>query len=129
MQPFPAWSRDVHEYSLARAILETAADIGRQRQLGPIQQVTIELGEFSGVEPLQLQAAFVELSTERWGHPAELDVHTVPLWGRCRGCQAEFAILDFCFQCPHCQQGDVEVIRGEELQLIALRTASEEPIP
>lgn len=116
----------MHEYSLARSILETIFTIRNQRQLGPIQQVEIELGEFSGVEPLQLQSAYVELSPEILGYRSEMRIQTVPLRGQCPHCKHQFLIKDFRFECPTCSYSDVQIVSGEELRILSVCTQQNE---
>lgn len=112
----------MHEYSLARSILETIAAERDRRQMGAIAEVEIELGEFSGIEPLQLQTAYADLSPEILGDRSELHIQTVPLRGQCQHCRHEFLIEDFQFQCPACSRGEVRLVSGEELRILSVRT-------
>lgn len=110
----------MHEYSLARSILETIVAERNQRQLGPIARVEIELGEFSGIEPVQLESAYAELSEEILGDRSELRIQTVPLRGQCQHCRHEFLIEEFRFQCPSCSGSDVQLVSGEELRILSV---------
>ena len=118
----------MHETALARSILQTVRGLQAERNLGQIQRVELELGEFSGVEPLQLQTAFEELSSDILGQPTELVLHLVPLTGRCQNCQQEFRIEAFRFVCPHCTGSNVQVIGGEELRILSVRVEQEEAV-
>lgn len=119
----------MHEYSIARSILETVADERDRRQLGPIAVVEIELGEFSGIEPLQLQAAYTDLSPEILGRCSELRIQNVPLRGQCRHCLYEFLIEHFQFRCPVCSRNDVLIVTGEELRILSVSAQCEESNP
>lgn len=112
----------MHEYSIARSILETVVAVRDQRRLGTIVRVEIELGEFSGVEPLQLHSAFAELSLEMLGNRSEIGIQTVPLRGQCGHCRHEFPVEDFRFQCPACTHNDVQIVSGEELRILSVGT-------
>lgn len=118
----------MHETALARSILQTVQVLQAERNLGQIQRVELELGEFSGVEPLQLKSAFEAQSGSLLGSPAELVLHLVPLTGRCQNCEQEFRIVAFRFVCPHCTGSDVQVIGGEELRILSVRVEQEEAV-
>lgn len=119
----------MHEYSIARSILETVLAVRNERRLGLIQRVVIELGEFSGVEPLQLESAYADLSPEILGHRSEIQIQTVPLRGQCSHCLCEFHIEDFRFQCPACSCRDVQIVSGEELRILSVCTQQNESEP
>jgi len=119
----------VHEYSIARSILESVVSVQHQEQLGSIPQVDVELGEFSGVEPVQLQAAYAALSLEILGYPSEMQIQIVRLRGRCGRCQDEFVIENFQFHCPACSSNDVQIVSGDELRILAVSTLSQESEP
>lgn len=119
----------MHEYSIARSILETVAAVRAQRQLGPVAQVDVELGEFSGVEPVQLKSAYADLSPEILGNHSELRLLLVPLRGICQCCQHEFLIVNFQFRCPECDRSEVKILSGEELRIASICVHPEVTIP
>lgn len=110
----------MHEYSIARSILETVVAEREQRRLGPIAWVEIALGEFSGIEPLQLQSAYADLSREILGDHSALRIQVAPLRGQCQRCLHEFLVNDFRFQCPACSHSDVRIVSGEELRIVSV---------
>lgn len=119
----------MHEYSLARNILETVSAERAERQLGPISRIDLELGEFSGVEILQLQSALDDLSPTMLGNQPEVCIHMVPLRGSCQACRHEFLIGNFRFQCPECACCDVAILSGEELRIVSICVLQESNIP
>lgn len=106
----------MHEHSLARAVLHEVQAVAAQRQLGRIAAVTVDVGEFSGVEPVLLQSALIELSEPSLGI-VEFRLHVVPLEAECLSCHAAFRVMDFRFRCPRCDSDNVQIVRGEELTL------------
>lgn len=119
----------MHEYSLARNILETVSAERAVRQLGPISQIDLELGEFSGVEILQLRSALADLSPAMLGNQPEVCVQVVPLMGSCQACRHEFLINNFRFQCPECACCEVTILSGEELRIVSICVHQEASIP
>ncbi len=119
----------MHEYSLVRALLGEVREVRRERRLGPIARVTIEIGEFSGVEPVLLESAFADLCVESLGQSAELIYRVIPLTAECSTCREEFHVTEFKFRCPLCRGSDVRVVRGEEIRLVSLDVAPSVPLP
>jgi len=117
----------VHEQALARTLLREVAAVCRQRRLGAVRSVAVELGELSGYEPALLASAFHELSAEWLGAAAELELRVVPLTAECVDCGTAFPIEDFTFVCPSCRSGRVRVVRGEEVRLLGLSAEAAEP--
>jgi len=107
----------MHEASLMRTLIRQVAAIAEQHAAARVVEVSVSVGEFSGVEPELLRIAF---QRQIEGTPlggAELGLARVPLEGVCEQCHREFAIEGFCFVCPHCESSRVTVVRGEEMVL------------
>lgn len=118
----------MHEFSLARAIVREVDAVRTERRLGCIQQIMIELGEFSGVEPELLRFACDELSEQHWGRRVELVIQPTPLEAECRNCRVVFRVRQFQFRCPDCGTADVRIARGEELNLISIAAEPAEAV-
>ena len=118
----------MHEFSVAQSILQAVAEVRITRRLGPVRRVTIELGEFSGVEAALLRSAFDELAEHRPEGRTELVIESAPLEALCVPCQTPFRVVDFQFQCPRCDSADVQIVRGEELKLLSITAESVEAI-
>lgn len=110
----------MHERSLAKTILQQVSAVREHRQLNRIRGVTIQLGAFSGVEPLLLKSAFEEQSQQHLGTFAELLIESVELTAECDACGLRFEVLDFRFHCPQCANECVRIARGEELILVSI---------
>lgn len=110
----------MHEQALARRILQQVSATRDQRRLNRIQAVTIQLGAFSGVEPVLLKSAFEEQSQQHLGAFAELRIETVELLAECEACGLRFEVLDFRFHCPQCANEQVRIAQGEEMILVSL---------
>ena len=111
----------MHERSLVKGLIEKVIEEGRNRRVGQIHEIRIEIGEFSGVEPLLVKSAFDEMAVEYWPTPVQLSIEVVPLTAICHVCESNFRVTDFRFFCPKCGGGEVTVTGGEELRLVSLR--------
>ena len=110
----------MHEWSFARTLLQQAALICREQgALRPVE-VCVQLGPLSGVEASLLESAFDQLVREQGIAPLRLVVETTMLVVRCRDCRSESEIPDFDFYCRVCHSRVVQVVRGDQLQLVSV---------
>lgn len=110
----------MHETGLAEVLLRQVTAVRDERQLKRIHAVTIQLGTFSGIEPLLLKTAFEERSAGCLGTTAQLQIESVELQAECETCGRRFGVTDFRFYCPICANPHVRIVQGENLMLLSL---------
>ena len=108
----------MHERSLVKTLIDQVREEARVRNMGRIHEIQLQIGEFSGVEPLLMESAFCEMSAEYWEYEVRLIVEVISLKASCRTCGECFSIENFHFFCPTCDGKDVEVTAGEEMRLV-----------
>ena len=113
----------MHELSVALGILDVAGE-EVERRGGRVVAVHLKLGPLSGVIKAALLSAY-DLARE--GTPlagAELVVEEVPLVVWCPACAAERTppFPELC--CPTCGTPTPDVLRGRELEVVALEIES-----
>ena len=110
----------MHELSIALGIVDVAAEEVARRG-GRVVVVHMKVGQLSGVVPAALRSAF-ELAREP--EPAlaaaELVIEEVPVAARCPACAAERAVPFPELRCPACGGPTPDVVRGRELEVVAL---------
>ncbi|MDA8743525.1 hydrogenase maturation nickel metallochaperone HypA [Rubripirellula amarantea] len=116
----------MHEHSLVKNLLRQADAIRRQHDAMRVDEIRVEIGPLSGVEPLLLASAFKQLACDETFCNAQLIIDQVELLARCNACDKQFVIHEFDFRCADCGRG-LDVIRGDELQLVSVSLASDEP--
>jgi hydrogenase nickel incorporation protein HypA/HybF len=112
----------MHELAIAEAVIDIAAAHAAGRRVSSVQ---VKIGHLRQVVPAALEFSFA-LAAE--GTPvagARLDIEHVPAAGACRSCGAESELDGFPLACRACGGLDVEVIRGEELQVASLECDDE----
>lgn len=107
----------MHEMSIAEGILDIALDYAARNQAKKIQCISLRLGEMAGVETDALQFCFTALTKGTIAETAELKLHKIPLIGRCKNCGEETHIEQYCFFCPACKSGQLEILSGREMQV------------
>ncbi len=111
----------MHELSIALSILDMAAEEAGRRGGARVAAVHLRLGPLSGVVKEALRSAY-DLAREGTDlDGAELVIEDVPLTTYCPACAAERAppsMQEMC--CPDCGAPTPEVVRGRELEVVAL---------
>jgi hydrogenase nickel incorporation protein HypA/HybF len=112
--------------SIAQSILEVVQQYTKRNDLTQdanarrVKSVRLKIGEMAGVVPESLRFCFEVASEGTAAQGAELLIDEVPIRCRCVSCNAEFSVERFLFLCPTCGTPDVEVISGNELDVVEL---------
>jgi hydrogenase nickel incorporation protein HypA/HybF len=112
----------MHELAIADSVVRIASAHAAGRK---VCKVELRVGHLRQVVPSALEFSFglVAEGTELEG--AELVMEVVPAGGRCRPCGFDGPLPQFPLQCQACGGFDVEVLRGEELEVDALEIEDE----
>lgn len=115
----------MHEMSIARDLLEVIERYAPTNGSARVKVVRLRIGELAGVVPESLRFCFEVTSEGTVAQGAELVIETVPLVGRCRACGADFHVEGYAFICPNCDSAYVELISGDELEVVELEVEQE----
>ncbi|MFM8278041.1 MAG: hydrogenase maturation nickel metallochaperone HypA [Cyanobium sp.] len=110
----------MHEVDMTKCLL-LAMNQWRQQHapLTPrVQQVHLQVGQFTCVEPDQLVTTWRAAVQSSWLAAAELVIETVPLLGRCVLCNATYAPSPAAaYRSPCCDHPMEEIVSGRELRI------------
>ena len=107
----------MHERSLVRALFGQIYQLQRNHGAERVVAVKVSVGEFAGVDMELFRGAFGEMVEDSPIRGARLELQEVPLEACCESCLHEFAVVKFCFACPHCKDSRVNIVRGDGLML------------
>lgn len=111
----------MHEMSITASILEIVRDQMVKNGVEKLKNIKLRIGELTAIEPGSLRFCF-EACT--YGSPLEgtvLEIETVPLTGRCSGCNKVFNLEHyFSSVCPHCGGTASGLISGRELDIVSM---------
>ncbi len=115
----------MHELSIAMSMIDMATEEAARRGGAQIQALHLKLGPLSGVVKEALLFSW-EVACE--GTPlsgSKLVIEETAVTVYCPGCRAE-QIIDSIqyFFCPVCRAPTPEVVRGRELEVVALEILS-----
>jgi len=110
----------MHELSIAASIVETVLQEIARKSLPPVQTIAVRIGALSSVDPGALRFGFDSLISDTPLAQTKLEIEFVPAGGKCRACGQDFAVQDFVFACPRCDSGQIDMTRGDELDIAYL---------
>ena len=110
----------MHEMAIANEILrlvkKTASEAGGRK----VKKISLRVGAFAGVMIDALRFGLETISAGTIAADAVIEIENVALMIRCQKCVRQSEIEPYYFICPHCQSTEVEIIAGEELELVSL---------
>ena len=108
----------MHELALAESIVNAVKKAVENRPDVKVLQVRVRIGELTDIVPDSLQFGFESLIAETSFAGASLEIERVPIYGKCGNCGHEFTVEEFVFICPECFSTDIDMIRGDELEIV-----------
>jgi hydrogenase nickel incorporation protein HypA/HybF len=111
----------MHELSIALSILDLAAEEAERQGGGCVAAIHLRLGPLSGVVKEALRSAYDLAREGTVLEKAELVIEDVGLMAYCPACAAQ-RVPPSAQQlyCPVCGTPTPEIVRGRELEVIAL---------
>jgi hydrogenase nickel incorporation protein HypA/HybF len=111
----------MHELSIAMSIVEMAEEESERRGRARIQAVHLRLGLLSGVVREALLSSYEMACHATPLEGSQLLIEEVPVEVFCPKCQAPRLVRsNQWFSCPDCGTPTPNVVRGKELEIVAL---------
>jgi hydrogenase nickel incorporation protein HypA/HybF len=105
----------LHEVSLIQNLFELIKQEKERKKAQKIVKIELEVGSFSGAEPLLLKQAFEILKKGTEFEEAELIIKQIKTKAKCFDCKKIFTPDIFPFECPFCGNFGGEIIEGKEI--------------
>ncbi len=117
----------MHEMSIAHNILEIVDEHVPRKDGGPakVKVVRIRVGDMAGVVPESLRFCFDVASQGTVAEGAKLDIEKVATRCACPNCKSEFEVERYAFVCSTCQSPNIELVSGNELDVVELEVSEE----
>lgn len=111
----------MHEVSLAEAVLRIVETSAAEQGFSRVDQMTIEIGEISGVEQVALEFALIHMAPGTLIENTTLVFENTEGSGYCQNCQCRVRIDWPASPCPDCGEGSLLDIEGTELRVRELK--------
>ena len=111
----------MHELSIAMSIVEMAEEEAQSHGASKVQAVHLRLGVFSGVVKDALLASYDLACASTVLEGSKLIIEEVQVEIQCPICEAARRVDSIqLLRCPECGTLSSEVVRGKEIEVIAL---------
>jgi len=110
----------MHEMSIVESLLSIIEDEMVKNNASKLRSVRVQIGEMSGIVPEALRTCFEILTSKNDMKDAVLKMDIAPLIGYCGKCRTEFNIINYRFSCPDCDNSEIEVISGREMNIVEM---------
>jgi hydrogenase nickel incorporation protein HypA/HybF len=114
----------MHELSIAMSIVDMAQEEAERRGVH-VSAIHLKLGLLSGVVKDALLSSYEMACTDTPLAGSQLLIEEIPIVVFCPKCQAERPLASMqLFCCSECGTPTAEVVRGKELEVVALEVAA-----
>jgi hydrogenase nickel incorporation protein HypA/HybF len=107
----------MHELAVCQALLDQVTAIATQHDAA-VLEVTVSIGQLSGVEPLLLAQAYPLACASSAAAGSRLVIKSAPVRVRCRSCGAQTPAAPNRLLCGCCGAWQTDLIGGDELLLL-----------
>lgn len=103
----------MHELGVICKVIETVGEICDEQNIPYVSQITLEIGELSGIVPLYIENCFpaVTFNKERF-KDTKLKIEVVEGNAKCQRCGTVFNVVKNEGYCPVCGSFDKDVLGG-----------------
>ena len=108
----------MHELGIVFHIIDSIEKIGKENQLCAVSNVTLEIGEVSGVIDTYLKDCW------RWAADkselmkgSELVIEQIPAVTVCEDCSRTYSTVEYGRTCPFCGSGRTYLVTGNECNI------------
>ena len=110
----------MHEFSLATEVINLAEREAKKAGALFVQEITIQVGDLSGVEADAFESALGLLSGDSVLDKSSIRIIRTPGIGKCNACNFEFEMNQRMTTCPKCSAFPSEVNGGREFRVLSL---------
>ena len=111
----------MHEMGIAQQLVQIALDAIPQDIENPkVEKLNLRIGKLASVVKHSLTFCFEIITKDTPLETARLDIEVVPVRVHCKSCDNEWEVTGPVFKCPFCENGEVELLTGREIEITSL---------
>lgn len=107
----------MHELSLSEGMLALIEQKAAAEGFTQVQQVWLEVGKLSHVEPQAMAFCFDAVVAGTLAEGAHLELINVPGKGQCKQCDKVSTVQHLYDACPQCGEFGLEIIQGMDVKI------------
>jgi hydrogenase nickel incorporation protein HypA/HybF len=114
----------MHEMGIAEQLVNIALDAIPEEMEHPVVEiVNLKIGKLASVVEHSLSFCFEIITKDTPLENARLKIEVVPVRVRCQSCDNTWEVTGPVFTCPFCEEGDVQLLTGREIEITSLELA------
>ncbi len=107
----------MHELRIAEAVIDTVRRELDSEKLSSVETIGLRIGVMSGVDPESLKFSFSAATSGTELDRSGLEIEIIPVQAHCEKCHKDFAVDELIFRCPACGTSDINMTRGDEIEI------------
>ena len=114
----------MHEMGIAQQLVQIALDsIPKEIENPKVEKVNLKIGRLAAVVEHSLTFCFEIITKDTPLEGARLNIDFIPVMVHCKSCDNNWEVTGPVFKCPFCEDGDVEMLTGREIEITSLELA------
>jgi len=111
----------MHEMGIAQQLVQIALDAIPEEMEDPkVETVNLKIGKLASVVEHSLTFCFEIITKDTPLEAARLKIDFIPVTVNCKSCNHNWEVTGPVFKCPFCEDGDVEMLTGREIEITSL---------
>ena len=116
----------MHEMGIAEELVKIAMDAIPEDIADPkVAILNLRIGKLASVVEHSLTFCIEIITKDTPLENVTLVIESVPVKIRCKVCKQEWEVDTPMFKCPDCEEGEVEMISGREIEITSMELADE----
>lgn len=116
----------MHELSIAISIVDIAAKRAEAALALAVSQVELDIGTMSGIEYESLEFALTVAKKDTLLEGTKFKINKIEPLCQCLSCDNLYTPHGVFSQCPECQDQNIDIIKGKELQIKSILVEQKE---
>ena len=108
----------MHELGIVVHVIKQIEELAKERQVKEVKELTMEIGEVSGVVKQYFLDAF-DWAKKRTEYMKECQLNIIIIEGKsyCQDCEQTFKTTEFGKTCPHCGSERTYLVTGRDISI------------
>jgi len=116
----------MHEMGIAEELVKIALDAIPEDIVDPrVAVLNLRIGKLASVVEHSLTFCIEIITKETPLENVKLVIESVPVKIHCKVCHQEWEVDSPMFKCPDCENGEVKMISGREIEITSIELADE----
>jgi hydrogenase nickel incorporation protein HypA/HybF len=114
----------MHEMGIAQQLVQIAMDsIPEDIENPKVEILNLKIGKLASVVEHSLTFCIEIITKDTPLENVRLNIDFVPVMVHCKSCDNKWEVTGAVFKCPFCEDGDVQMLTGREIEITSLELA------